>query len=258
MLFYQWFGRQEKSAPVIVLSAGLGGQGTYWEPQLSMLAPFYRILLYDHLGTGRTGSSVKPGYSVHDMASEVLELLDDQNISCVDFMGHAFGSLVGLTLARIAPQRINRLVIAGGWVSLDAHTQQCFDIRLALLRECGIDAYLKAQPFFLFPAAWLSAHAHDMAQSRQQTRTHLPEPATIEHRIEALSAFDASDWIASIKHETLVITTYDDMLIPWTASEALATALPRGEFTCLAYGGHACSVTEPDDFNNRVQAFLTR
>ena len=41
--------------------------------------------------------------------------------------------------------------------SLDPHTARCFDARLALLRMAAArEAYLDAQPLFLYPADWIS------------------------------------------------------------------------------------------------------
>ncbi|HBX11181.1 MAG TPA: pyrimidine utilization protein D, partial [Leclercia adecarboxylata] len=39
-------------APVVVLSAGLGGSGSYWLPQLADLEQDYQVVCYDQRGTG--------------------------------------------------------------------------------------------------------------------------------------------------------------------------------------------------------------
>ncbi|MGJ8526020.1 putative aminoacrylate hydrolase RutD [Halomonadaceae bacterium LMG 33818] len=256
MLFHEWHGNKNKSAPVMVVSAGLGGKGAFWTPQFETLSSTFRILSYDQLGTGQSKGDIPEGYSVHDMAVEVLDLLDDQDITQASFMGHAFGGLVGLELARIAPDRIDKLIIAGGWIAPDIQTRKCFELRLSILEHCGASDFLKAQPLFLFPADWLSSHAEELEQNHRQAVEHFPGKTPVIRRIDALRSFDSTPWISSIQHKTLVITARDDLLVPWTASEALAKALPNGEFECLDYGGHACSVTESDAFNQCLTHFL--
>ena len=49
-IYYEVHGR---GTPVL-LSAGMGGSGSFWQPQLAALAERHRVILYDHVGTGRS------------------------------------------------------------------------------------------------------------------------------------------------------------------------------------------------------------
>ncbi|ANF58480.1 pyrimidine utilization protein D [Halotalea alkalilenta] len=256
MLHYEWLGSRDPEAPVVVMSAGLGGAGAYWHPQVEALGARFRVLLYDQLGTGQSAAVLPEGYSVENMAEELIELAESLGLERFDFVGHAFGGLVGLWLARKRPALVRRLVVAGGWVSLDSHSRRCFDARIALLTKVGARAYLAAQPIFLFPADWLSANAERVDREQASQLAHFPGAGNVLKRIEALAGFDARGWIAEIETPTLVITARDDVLVPWTASRRLAELMPQGRFECLDYGGHACSVTASDEFDRRLVEFL--
>jgi aminoacrylate hydrolase len=71
-------------------------------------------------------------------------------------VGHALGALIGLQLA-LSRSRY-ALVCVNGWLSLNAHTRRCFQIRERLLRR-GAQAWVEAQPLFLYPADWMAARA---------------------------------------------------------------------------------------------------
>ena len=124
VLVAEIIGRVEPDAPTIVLSAGLGGAAAFWLPQIEALAPQYRVVLYDHRGTGRNPATLPDGYSIGDMADEVIALLQAQQIERCHFMGHALGGLVGLELALRAPQMLDRLVLVNAWAAPNPHTKR--------------------------------------------------------------------------------------------------------------------------------------
>ena len=82
---------------LVVLSAGLGGSRNYWAAQLPALTKYYRVLVYDHFGTGRSRGEIPELYTVEAMAAELGGLLEDQVSGPVHFIGHALGGLIGLT-----------------------------------------------------------------------------------------------------------------------------------------------------------------
>ena len=72
-----WESHGPANAETVVLSAGLGGSGQYWAPQLPALKERYRVLVYDHFGTGRSRGQVPEYYTMADMAAELEATLDD-------------------------------------------------------------------------------------------------------------------------------------------------------------------------------------
>ena len=71
----------------------------------------------------------------------------------------------------------------------------------------------------------------------------------IQRRIAAVRRFHVADRLAALALPTLFIAADDDMLVPPSCSRALAAAVPAAQFARLAAGGHACTVTRPDNFN---------
>lgn len=253
-LWYEWHGPED--GEVLILSAGLGGSASYWTPNLAALAERHRVLLYDHRGTGRSDRDLPDTVSVDDFAHDILALMDALGVARAHFIGHAAGGVAGLALALKAPDRLERLVVVNGWAKADPHFLRCFDARLALLRGSGPEAYLRAQPIFLYPADWSSEHDAEIAAELPGQLAHFPGPETLEKRIAALAAFDVSGRLAEIDLPVLVIAARDDMLVPPRAGEALADGLPNAGLGMPSFGGHACNVTDPDSFNGFVLGWL--
>jgi aminoacrylate hydrolase len=257
-LFYEWAGRSDEEAETLILSSGLGGSAGYWSPNLPQLAARYRILLYDHRGTGRSDRALPEDCTVETMAGDVLRLMDRLAITRAHFVGHAAGGLIGLMLALNAPDRLDRLVVVNGWAAADPHFLRCFEARLALLRNSGPRAFLRAQPIFLYPAPWISAHSERLDAEMEQQLAHFPGAEIIERRIAALSAFDISARLSEIQTPVLALAAADDMLVPAPCSTALADALPNARLSLMPSGGHACNVTKPAMFDSLVLDFLAR
>jgi aminoacrylate hydrolase len=255
-LHYEIHGLTDPAAPVVLLSSGLGGAAHYWTGQIPALSRDFRVIAYDQTGTGRSPGALPDGYTIADMAGDVLMLLDSLGVVKCHFMGHALGGLVGLQLALDQPGRIDRLVVVNAWAKTHPHTLRCFAARKHLLLDTGPAAYVAAQPLFLYPAWWMADRTAWLAEQDAAGLAHFPPAETVLRRIGAIEAFDIESRLDSIAAPTLVIATRDDVLVPSTCSVALAEGLPNGRLALLEQGGHACNVTDPDGFDALAGAFL--
>jgi aminoacrylate hydrolase len=245
------------AAETVLLSAGLGGAGAFWTPQIAALAARFRVVLYDHRGTGANAGPLPENYTITAMADDVIAILDALAIARCAFVGHALGGLVGLDLALRAPERLAKLVLVNAWARTDAQTKYCFAIRKDLLLHVGPEAYVRAQPLFLYPAPWLSQNQARLARDEAHGIAHFQGTDTLLKRIGALTAFDVTARLGDIRVPTLVAAARDDLLVPWTASTILAEGIPGARLWVTPEGGHGYTVTEPDAFNAGLIAFLT-
>ena len=253
-LYYELHGPPD--APFLILSSGLGGSANYWKPNIPALAAQYRVVAYDHRGTGRSDRTLPDVVTVDDFADDILALMDALDIGRAHVVGHAAGGVAGLALAAKAADRVDRLVVVNGWVGPDPHFLRCFEVRLNLLRHVGVEAFLRAQPIFLYPAGWISTHNAELDAELPHQLADFPGVATLEKRIAALAAFDATTWIGTLVTSTLAIGTADDMLVPKACTERLSAANRHIRAAFPPWGGHACNVTDPDTFDRLVLDFL--
>ena len=243
-------------APPLILSSGLGGSADYWKPNLAALAERFRVLVYDHRGTGRSDRALPDVVTVEQFADDMLALMDAVGWPRASIVGHAAGGVAGLALALNAPERLDRLVIVNGWAKADPHFLRCFEARMNLLQHCGVEAFLRAQPIFLYPANWISAHSAELDAELPHQLAAFPGVATMEKRIAALAAFDVTGRLGYLSEQVLVLVAEDDMLVPSAAGGRLHAELRGRWMEAMPTGGHACNVTHPDTFNRLVLDFL--
>lgn len=253
-------GRDAADAPTVLLSSGLGGAAGFWRPQLQALAAHYRVITYDQRGTGRSAealaASAQGPYAIADMAADVLEVLDATATPRCHLVGHALGGLVGLQLALDHPKRLSSLAVVNGWSRPNPHTARCFATRRHVLASGGPTAYVEAQPIFLYPPAWCVAQADAVRAEIEHGIAHFQGEANLLQRIDALLRFDVHARLGAIGTPTWVAATRDDVLVPWTSSQALADGLPGSRFELFERGGHGFTVTEAEAFNASLLAFL--
>lgn len=239
----------------VVMSAGLGGHGAYWRPQLSALAD-YSVILYDHRGTGDSARELPDTYSAADLADDIKRIINGLDYENAHVVGHAAGAVAGLELARTSPDKIKSLTLVNGFAKADPWFKRCFDIRLAIYEAGGAEAYLRAQPAFLFPAEWIADHLDELDAQAAHHAPGFQSESALRARIGALREFDVSESLSEIDCPVLVVGSLDDMLVPVRCSLALADTLPYAHLAALQWGGHACNVTVPDDFNGHLLNFL--
>ena len=220
------------------------------------MAEHFRVLVYDHRGTGRSDRTLPDIVTVDDFADDMLALMDAAGWRRAHIVGHAAGGVAGLALALKAPDRLDKLVVVNGWAKADPHFLRCFEARLNLLRHSGIEAFLRAQPIFLYPADWISAHTAELDAELPHQVASFPGIATMEKRIAALVAFDVTGRLGGLADNVRVLVAEDDMLVPSSAGGRLYRELAGNWIESMPTGGHACNVTEPEFFNHLVLDFL--
>lgn len=249
-------GLAQPSASTLVLSAGLGGLGSFWQPQLAELRKAYRVVTYDQRGTGRSPDTLPAGYSMRDMAEELASALAARDIVRFDIIGHALGGMVAMQLALDYPERVARLAIVNGWLRLDAHTRRCFQVRQDLLLNVGVEAYVRAQPLFLYPADWLAENEARIEAEDALHNAHFQGTENLLRRLHALMSCDFTQQAGQITQPVLLICSQDDLLVPSICSQKLYEALPNATLEAMPRGGHAMSVTESAAFNALLLTWL--
>lgn len=255
-IFYETHEGPRADAQAVVLSAGLGGSAQFFKPQFEALREHFRLVLYDHRGTGRSARALTKPHSVEAMADDILAVLETLKLRQAQIVGHAAGGLAGLCLALKHPKRVGKLAVINAWSKPDPHLARCFETRVALLKNAGRHAYVRAQPIFLYPAKWISQNAARLDAEEAHHLRAMPRNDVVLARIAALLAFDIDAKLRQIRAPVLVCASADDMLVPVSCSERLADGLPNATLDIAPWGGHAFTVTVPDKFNKKLVSFL--
>ncbi len=112
----------DQSKPVVVLIHGAGMDHTVWRYQTRALAHLgFSPLAIDLPGHGR--SEGEPAPVISDMAAQVLAVLDRLGVDRFLLVGHSMGAFVVLSIAQLAPGRVQRAVLLGTSDAMAVHPE---------------------------------------------------------------------------------------------------------------------------------------
>ena len=231
-----------EDAPVVVFSNSLGTTLELWNPQVPAFTPAFRMLRYDQLGHGR--SDVPPGpYTVEQLGRELLALLDELGLERVSFCGLSLGGAVGQWLGAHAPERIDRLVLAG--TSAYFGPPERWTERAAQVEAEGMGPVAAATMVRWFTPDFAGTATY------QETLASTPAEGYIAC-CNALAVWDFRSELLGISAPTLVVVGAEDPATPPEQAEAIAEGIPGARLAVISGAAHLVNVEQPEAFNRAV------
>jgi sigma-B regulation protein RsbQ len=102
--------------PVVMLAHGFGCDQNMWRLVAPKLAGNFRVVLFDHVGAGRSDLSAwRPErYATLDgYADDVLRICRELDLRQVVFVGHSVSAMIGVLAAIREPDRFSKLILVG-------------------------------------------------------------------------------------------------------------------------------------------------
>src|SRR5271156_414673 len=102
--------------PVVMLAHGFGCDQNMWRLVAPRLAENFRVVLFDHVGAGRSDLSAWQAerYATLDgYADDVLRICRELELRQVAFVGHSVSAMIGVLAAIREPERFSKLILVG-------------------------------------------------------------------------------------------------------------------------------------------------
>ncbi len=243
------------SGPDLMLVAGLGGRGAFWNKQIQEFAQHFRTITFDHRGCGDSTPD-KVVYGAEHMAKDVLALMDAMEIERANLVGHSTGGAIGQHIALDAPERLGKLVLSCSWAGPDTYLTELFRNRREILISCGPLAYLTMGTYLAMPPRVLQKQMGDARQFMEERLAAFPGLEVELSRINAVYTHDLRSEVHKISVPTLCIGAEDDGITPPGFTEELAKLIPGANLHLLDRGGHFCPIASTETYNPAVLDFL--
>jgi len=257
-LFYQVHG---DGFPLLLIQGYSGGHDA-WFFQTRAFKKYYKVIVFDNRGIGKTQRSPIP-YTVKTMADDAVGLLNHLGIERAHILGMSLGGIVAQEVAINYPEKVEKLVLVCTTTGEDEITNMHPDMLKAMgLKGGDTQPELRSLDFGKTTTAIVS-----LAFNKPLYRLiNVPlvklymkrvDMEGLIQQMEAVVGHSTSDRISTIKAPTLVLTGTEDRVVSPHSSEEIAGRIPAARLVKLEGGSHAFFLEMRNEFNKEVLDFLS-
>jgi len=251
-----------RGLPFLVFLHGFTLSAEDWVPLFRFYEDRFNPIAVDLIGHGKSSSpeSLEP-YSMHNCVEQVLQIMNQLNISSAHWVGYSMGGRVLLTLASQNPDIVNSMVLESttpGFRDEENRHQR-------LVRDKQVAQFIKRNPIEKFVDRWmahpvfesqrsLSAEKLERARSIRlaQSRTGLANSllgmgrGAMPHRWEDLPYLEIPALLLTGEQDETHVDTHAMM----------HQHLPKSTHTVVRKAGHNIHFERPEKFIEITQQFL--
>jgi poly(3-hydroxyoctanoate) depolymerase len=244
------------SAPPLLLITGIGAS-------LDLAAPFerelnrrgVRTISYDAPGVGESTSYAWPR-RMPGVARTAERLLDALGHDRVDVFGVSLGGVIAQQLARQAPARVRRLVLAATGPGLGGvpGSPRVLWALATPRRYYQPDYYRRIAADIYGGTARRDPDA--LLHGSLARFTHRPTVRGYAAQMYSIAGWTSVPWLCRLRQPTLVLAGDDDPIVPLINGRILAWLIPDSHLQVIPGGGHLFVLEHPDAIAAQVNDFL--
>jgi len=243
------YWREDGAGSPLLLLSSAGCDLTLWDAVMPHLSEF-RVVRMDMRGHGQS-SSPYGDYTLDQIASDALAVLDAAKIGPVSVCGLSLGGMAAMTLALKAPERVSSLILACTSAQMDPEGWQA---RIRTVRGQGLAAVADMVMARFFSDTFRRDHASEVDAIRARF-LHL-DPKGYAGCCAAIRDMALLEKLSAIRKPTLVIAAEGDIATPFQEHGAEIRKRIAGAGLKMLSGAHIVPVEAPEVFAAAVTDFL--
>lgn len=246
----------------LVFAHGFGSDQTAWRHQVAAFQANYKIVLFDHVGAGKSDMaaySPRRYSSLYSYAEDLLELCAQLKLSQVILIGHSVSGMVSLLAALVDPSRFKQLIFLGAsprYVNdpatnyIGGFEQSDLD---ALYAAMSTNYYVWVSGFA--PIAMGNPEKPELAIEFANTLAAIrPDIAQAVARVIFQS--DHRSELSKLKVPAVILQSNNDIAVPLVVGEYLAKNLPQSKLININARGHFPHISAPEVVTNTIAECL--
>jgi len=254
-----WFKKTGSGAPVLQIHGSAFGHRNF-EKMTPLMAEHFEVIDFDLPGFGE--SKGLPQSSMAGIAEQVFGFIKAADLGKVSIHGTSFGAMIGLTLAAIHPEVVDRLVLSCFLARYDQAAREMRATWKRAAKDSGMRAVADltsvagfARGFYDRPEAQAQLQAMRDAFDKNTPEAFIAGTETIERT-------DLSQYVPEVKSKTLMLAGAEDNMTPFKPSDSgvgfhqIKDMLPGATLTVIPDCGHYLVIEQPELATAKIVDFM--
>ncbi|WP_144098375.1 3-oxoadipate enol-lactonase [Croceicoccus sediminis] len=248
-IYWKLEGRDD--APALVLLNSIGTDMDLWDPLLPQLREQFRLLRIDTRGHGASDAHDTGDYSLEMLANDVLAVADEAGLHGFSIAGVSLGAMIGMELALLQPERVEKLALVCTSVTMDPAAWQA---RIDTVLGQGMSSIAElAMGRFLSPEMREDDPALYDTVLRQLVAM---DPHGYAGCCAAIRDMDLAGRIGGIASPVLVVTGTRDASTPYEGHGAFLVDTIPGAVHVSVDGAHLATFEAPEALAQALISFV--
>jgi sigma-B regulation protein RsbQ len=246
----------------MMFSHGYGCDQNMWRLVAPAFTDSYRVVLFDHVGTGRSDLSAYDDtrYARLDgYASDVLEIVHTLDLHDVVFVGHSVSAMIGILAAIREPERFANLILVGPSPSYidDGDYRGGFSRSDIEDMMNALDSNYLGWSSAIAPMIMANPERPELSQELVNSFCATdPDIAKKFAHVTFLS--DNRNDLVKVSTPSLVMQCSDDIIAPHCVGQYVAAHLPDSTLVVMNATGHCPNLSAPQETIEVIKAYLDR
>lgn len=248
------------AGPPMLFAHGFGCDQNMWRHVAPAFADSYRVVLFDHVGAGRSDVSAydKRKYARLDgYVADVLEICAEMRLTDVVFVGHSVSAMIGVLAARLQPDRFKALVLVGPsprYINdrdyVGGFSREDIDGLLS-----SLDSNYLGWSSTMAPVIMGNPDRPELGAELTNSFCRAdPDIAADFARVTFLS--DNREDLPGVKTQTLILQCSEDVIAPDAVGEYVHRRMPSSQLVRMRATGHCPNLSAPAETIAAMKTFL--
>ncbi|WP_370448897.1 alpha/beta fold hydrolase [Cryobacterium sp. TMT2-15-1] len=244
----------------IVFAHGFGCDQSAWRLVTPAFLADYKVIVFDHVGAGSSDASAYSLWKYDSLlgyADDLLEILDELDVTDVVYVGHSVGGMIGVLAANRDPSRFGALVLitpSPRYINAPGY-EGGFEVE-------DINSMLDDLDSNYF--GWSSVMAPLMMGNpdRPELGDELTEnfcstdPTIARHFARVTFLSDNREDLPLVSTPTLILECSADIVAPAAVGRYVHQQIAGSTLVTLAATGHIPNLSAPDALADAILAYL--
>jgi 3-oxoadipate enol-lactonase len=237
----------------IVFVHGLGGTSNVWHAQRATLSRYFKVIVYDLSGSGRSDRSPR-SFSLDAWADELAGLIDHLQLDQAVVVGHSMGTAIVQKFAARYPQKTRAIILAGALAELGPPGKEAFTKRAETVEREGMIAVADAILGGALSPGTREGNPALAGMVREMLLSNCP--TCYAGHCRALINGSARADQERIGCPTLLVVGDQDPVTPLSLQRQIAAAIKHSRVRVVPDTAHYTMLEKPGAFNVALLEFL--